>query len=757
MDSQSLKQFLENTARQIESLPPEPPALATLRTEFEALEAELVRQRDASLEEAATLHARVMAEITPLLAGLRSAGVEASDAGLTPASLTGDPLDALLGIGQRIRAVKTEIEQGLDRLKAEADAAEQERLTQQRAQERERRAQAAADAERKSEADAMALEQQLEQKRSRAPRTIHPRVRQIGLVTLIVLLLVLAGGGFVAFQAYQRGDIFPRFTRALPVGQIAFYSAGEHYLVTKDGSVSQQDWTGYCPSFSPDGQYVAMHSGKDAFINGVNSGSVQRLSDVDANDVDYGPDGVSLVYERYTEPGGIYLYSIPNRFGNALTSQPNDVHPDFSPYGNQIVFVRDGHLYVVSPGREATELRALSGDPAGSLLYGEEPDWSPDGRRIAFTEQGQLRIYDRITQQYDPIPSIAISNVRYPIWSPDGQHIMLLGRVNNRSEFFLYNFSAGTIENVSIGFNAECFSWGINPDSEPLPTSGPSQMNLGNAALDATEEVTAEVTPRPVQVSTVEATPVPAATEEATGEVVLRATETPKPSMTPTPSPSPTQLPSATPTVTTRPTQRPTATPVPISPDAPEVTRIAIFNDPNDPTVIIQRIFLSDPNGDATLIDYEIVSAGQDGLQTGDASLSPSNLQLNPQSNDGYWNCGSGQYAVTLRVVIRDAAGNVSQPYTYTLLCGEENATLVTSAGRSEALCLLQNSTDVNLRAGPSTTSQQLGFMRPGITPGYAQTTGSDGMVWYRVEESTWVRSDLVTTRGNACATLPRE
>lgn len=72
-----------------------------------------------------------------------------------------------------------------------------------------------------------------------------------------------------------------------------------------------------------------------------------------------------------------------------------------------------------------------------------------------------------------------------------------------------------------------------------------------------------------------------------------------------------------------------------------------------------------------------------------------------------------------------------------------------------ENACSIVASREVNLRAGPGTTYAQRGSLSSGqMVAVTGQAMGQDGFIWWRLNTGTWVRSDIVTARGD-CSAVP--
>ncbi|MEM9955704.1 MAG: hypothetical protein AAF846_29160 [Chloroflexota bacterium] len=82
-------------------------------------------------------------------------------------------------------------------------------------------------------------------------------------------------------------------------------------------------------------------------------------------------------------------------------------------------------------------------------------------------------------------------------------------------------------------------------------------------------------------------------------------------------------------------------------------------------------------------------------------------------------------------------------------------ATADVSAAASGDVCTVTPASNVNLRGGPSTLYGLQGTLLTTDAPTVVgQANGTDGFVWYQLESSAWVRSDLVTASGN-CDGVP--
>ena len=179
------------------------------------------------------------------------------------------------------------------------------------------------------------------------------------------------------------------------------------------------------PALPADGKLIAyssdrgLESRRDLYVKQVAGGEPIRLTFDGAGNTtpDFSPDGARIVFRSNRDGGGIY--EIPAFGGEARLLARDGLDPKFSPDGSQVAFWI-GAPNVAVPGSGAVWVVPSAGGPP---------------RRIGSS----------------------FTDARYPIWSPDGKHLLLVGCTSRKGGSRLVG-SAG--------------QRGTAPANQPVPGSG---------------------------------------------------------------------------------------------------------------------------------------------------------------------------------------------------------------------------------------------------------------------------------------------
>lgn len=148
-------------------------------------------------------------------------------------------------------------------------------------------------------------------------------------------------------------------------------------------------------ALSPDGRKVAFIAHGEVFAaSSADGGEAERITHTAAEEYDlrWAPDSRELVYGSMRAGSGhLFLYDFVNHRETRLTDgRGEDTHPEFSPDGKQLAFVRDGKsLYVLTLADKQLRKLADANIDLHRPLERDRPfAWSPDGRWLAYLAWG---------------------------------------------------------------------------------------------------------------------------------------------------------------------------------------------------------------------------------------------------------------------------------------------------------------------------------------------------------------------------------
>lgn len=255
----------------------------------------------------------------------------------------------------------------------------------------------------------------------------------------------------IAFASYDGND-FEIFT---------VYPNGKGLRQITNNSVD--DWGA---TWSPDHTQLAFRSGVGIntaiFIMDADGRNLERVSvpHMTVGDPYYqgtltwSPDSTHLAYAaNFNGNWDIWTSRISDGQLTRLTdSISDDLHPDWSPDGTQIVFNRTddtGLLEIFVMDADGDNVRQLSNDRDGAVMY---PRWSPNGDDIVFfINDGYEADIFVMTAKGNNIRQLTTDSAvdRVAVFSPDGTAILFRSERDGDSDIYTLNLNTGRINPVS--------------------------------------------------------------------------------------------------------------------------------------------------------------------------------------------------------------------------------------------------------------------------------------------------------------------
>jgi Tol biopolymer transport system component/DNA-binding winged helix-turn-helix (wHTH) protein len=212
------------------------------------------------------------------------------------------------------------------------------------------------------------------------------------------------------------------------------------------------------PVWSPDGARIAFASNRDGkyeiYVMTREGGGLERLTVNDDPDQrpTWAPDGRRIAFMREHPDGvtDIYVLDLATRQERLLTPQPGtDSEPAWSPDGRRIAFntSRDGSFEIYTMRPDGSEQTNITRHPARDTY----PAWSPDSREIVFaSNRGAAHFTDNDLYIVDAEGKRAPRRLThtpawdaFPAWSPDGRWVAFVRSIIERHDILLVEVATG--------------------------------------------------------------------------------------------------------------------------------------------------------------------------------------------------------------------------------------------------------------------------------------------------------------------------
>jgi Tol biopolymer transport system component len=233
-------------------------------------------------------------------------------------------------------------------------------------------------------------------------------------------------------------------------------------------------------AFSADGQWVVYTSFPDGVLwrsRVDGSGKIQlTFPPLKARGPRWSSDGRQVAFFAILPGGAWNIYVIPSTGGSAerlLPSDQSQLDVDWSPDGKSLVF---GTALDPKAGISIIDLnsRQVSTLPGSKGLF--SPHWSPDGRYIAgmIIKSANLMLFNTATQSWTKPCECAVD---YPMWSHDGKYLYYVPSTEPGKSYSIVRLRMSDYKIENVADVSSVVRWtaltvgqwfGLTPDDSPL-------------------------------------------------------------------------------------------------------------------------------------------------------------------------------------------------------------------------------------------------------------------------------------------------
>ncbi len=174
-------------------------------------------------------------------------------------------------------------------------------------------------------------------------------------------------------------------------------------------------------------------------------------------------ESIRTSYAKYK--AGTELVATGSRLLDKTNAGRMNIVPSISADGRWIAFWTEKDIFTltlcIADAASGKIIRKVTTDRFDSRIdnynsYESAIAWSPDNNAIAFTAYGkghnQLIIADRLNRKKNRIIDIPeLDGFSNPVWSPDGNYIVITGQKDGRSNLYAYHLQSGTLSPLTRG------------------------------------------------------------------------------------------------------------------------------------------------------------------------------------------------------------------------------------------------------------------------------------------------------------------
>lgn len=246
-------------------------------------------------------------------------------------------------------------------------------------------------------------------------------------------------------------------------GRLVFASdrAGNRdiYTISSNGSglkqLTDDPAADYAPRWSPDGKKILFCSERDGnpeiYVMDADGKNVTRLTSNPDKDIspDWSPDGKQIIFAS-NRAGKFHIFMMPAQGEKAGLSQltdteSNEINPSISPDGTRVLYLAEDlfnyDLYNMGIDGKHNEVISYR----VGIFSNASAAWAPDGKQVVYVFQDHSVYTDIYVAElkkfgadysFWQVSQEGGMNL-FPNWSPKGEQIVFVSRVDDQSDIFI--------------------------------------------------------------------------------------------------------------------------------------------------------------------------------------------------------------------------------------------------------------------------------------------------------------------------------
>ena len=191
-------------------------------------------------------------------------------------------------------------------------------------------------------------------------------------------------------------------------------------------------------------------------------------------------DQVIFASDKNAGTVNLYSYSVGNKRVTQLTNFDDaDVRMP-STDGKTVVFERDGGLYAMNIASKAisrikprivSDLNHVRPQMRRLAQFTNNMTVSPSGKRVAVEARGEIFSVPAKNGETRNLTNTPSARERNPVWSPDGQSILVMSDATGEYELYLIPQRGGKMEQLTRGGQYKIVDYRYSPDGKKISIS----------------------------------------------------------------------------------------------------------------------------------------------------------------------------------------------------------------------------------------------------------------------------------------------